>query len=436
MAEYATAEVWLWDRRVGALAESDSGERIFEYDPAFRRSGLEISPIHLPLSRGGPQTYPDLVRSPAFEGLPGVVADSLPDAFGRRLIREYFQRRGHTGEPTPLQRLLYVGGRGPGALTYRPGEKRETGTEAALEVRELVDQARRVIEGDAVGAVGEIMRVGATVGGARPKAVILWDRDEARVRSGHATPEPGEEHWIIKFDGVTRDSGGPLNRVTGEPGPWGRVEYAYSRLARRAGIAMSETHLLHDGDLAHFMTRRFDRPGPDPADRLHMHTLGGITHLDYNVQYQIGYEYYFDTLRRLGCGQDEVDEAFRRMVFSVATVNFDDHLKNFAFLMDREGRWRLAPAYDVAFAENEAWTRQHQMSINGRFREIRRSDLEAVAAAFDVPAGGREIIEQVLSAVGHWTDEARDTGLDAARITWFERRLERVRGELGGGAGR
>lgn len=432
MSEFATARVMLQGQQVGVLAESSDGQRIFEYDPDFQRSGLEISPIMLPLRTSGPQIFPELVRSRTFEGLPGVFSDSLPDAFGTRLINRHFADLGQTRAATPVQRLLYVADRGPGALSYEPAESRGEGIERALDVRELVDQARRVINGDTEGAVSEIMRVGATVGGARPKALVLWDRERNRVRSGHARPRDGEEYWIIKFDGVTRDSGGLENRSTSGPGPWGRVEFVYSRMARAAGIEMTETHLLRDGDLGHFMTRRFDRTGPRPADRTHMHTLGGMLHVDYAVQYQLGYEDYFDTMRLLGLDQPQVNQAFRRMVFSVATVNFDDHLKNFAFLMDPDGQWRLSPAYDVAFAENDDWTRQHQMSVNGKFRGIRRADLMQVGRAFDLPAHGRDIIDEVLGSLDLWRREAQDAGLPAEEVAWFETRLGAALAEIEG----
>lgn len=304
---------------------------------------------------------------------------------------------------TPIQKLLYVGERAPGALEYRPAAKKNPAVDQALEVSELVDQARRVIEGDTHEAIAEIISVGATAGGARPKALILWNRALNRVRSGHAEPEPGDEHWIIKSDGVTRSSGGLENRVGHESSPWGRLEYIYSILARDAGVEMVETHLLRDANgLAHFMTRRFDR-GPTQFGKLHMHTLGGMMHLDYNDQYQIGYEDYFDVIRQLALPQTAVLEAFKRMVFSLATVNYDDHLKNFSFLMDRAGQWRLSPAYDVAFAENDGWTRQHQMSVAGKFSGVTRADCLNVAHAFDIRAArAAEIIDRVLDAVGGW----------------------------------
>jgi serine/threonine-protein kinase HipA len=259
------------------------------------------------------------------------------------------------------------------------------------------------------------------------------------VRSGFARPEAGEELWLIKFDGASRDASGQGMRGTRHPGPWGRIEFAYSRLARDAGIEMAETHLFRDGDLAHFMTRRFDRepaqpPRGDrmgPADghetfgRLHLHSLGGLQHIDFNDQFVFSYEGWFDTIRALGLGQESVNEAFRRMVFNVATVNFDDHVKNFAFLMDREGRWRLAPAYDLTHAENDGWTRQHQMSMNERFRGVRRADLLRIGSAFDVPAAGRRIIDQVLAALDGWSAYADAAGVPEDMATFLEDRFER-----------
>ena len=352
------------------LREEAGGKITFEYDPGFRTSGLEISPIHLPIRRLGPVTFPELARKPAFLGLPGVFADALPDQFGNAVIRRYFEDRGRTQDAvSPLQRLLYIGDRAMGALEFHPPLDPDPATEEALAVRDLVDQARRVVEGDVSVAVPEIMQVGGSAGGARPKALILWDRCTNRVRSGFARPEPGEEPWLIKFDGVTADAAGQGMRPAGTPGPWGRIEWAYARMAGEAGIDMPDTHLLRDGEFAHFMVRRFDRVLDDAAGafrRLHFHSLGGLQHVDFNDQYVFSYEGWFDTIRAIGLGQRSVNEAFRRMVFHVATVNFDDHVKNFGFLMNRAGRWRLAPAYDVTHAENDRWTRQHQMSVRGK----------------------------------------------------------------------
>ena len=409
------------------LREGAGGRITFEYEPRFRASGLEISPIHLPIARRGPASFPELARKPAFLGLPGVFADALPDQFGNAVIRRYFEERGRPDDAlSPLQRLLYIGDRCMGALEFHPPLDPVPGTEEALEVRGLVDQARRVIEGDVSVAVPEIMQVGGSAGGARPKALILWDRVTNRVRSGFAPPEPGEEPWLIKFDGVTADAAGQGMRGTRRPGPWGRIEYAYSRMAREAGIEMPETHLLRDGEFAHFMIRRFDRvrdPDTGTFRKLHFHSLGGLQHIDFNDQFVFSYEAYFDTIRAIGLGQRAVNEAFRRMVFSVATVNFDDHVKNFGFLMNPAGRWRLAPAYDVTYAENDAWTRQHQISVAGKFRGITRSDLLVVGEMFDVPRGGREIIGAVEEAVGGWREQARAAGVPGEVVDGVGRRI-------------
>ena len=430
MAEYARADVYLWGARVGAIVESQPESRqIFQYDPDFAVAGIEISPINLPTSDLAPRTFPELARSSAFEGLPGVIADSLPDRFGTALIRAHFEHNLGGARVTPIQKLLYVGSRGPGALEYHPAAKSSPEVEEALEVRALVDQARRVVEGDTRDAIAEIISVGATVGGARPKALILWNRTLDRVRSGHATPEPGDEHWIIKFDGVTQTSGGIANEVARESGPWGRLEFVYSILAREAGVEMAESHLLRDEQgLAHFMARRFDRGGESLDAKVHMHTLAGMLHLDYNVQYQIGYEDYFDVLRQLGMPQSAVVQAFTRMLFSLATVNYDDHLKNFAFLMDRAGAWRLSPAYDVAFAENDGWTSQHQMSVNGKFQGVTKQDCLTVAEAFDIRrAHANEVIDRVLDAVAQWDRRAREVGLSDDFRTAMANRLEQER---------
>ena len=441
MNGYTTVRVRLWGREVGLLLESERGGRItFEFDPGFADSGLELSPLHLPLARSGPVSFPELARRPAFLGLTGVFADALPDRFGNAVIRRYFEARGRPEDAlSPLQRLLYMGDRAMGAMEFQPAHDPGPGTEEALEVLSLVEEARRVIEGDVSVAVPEMMQVGGSAGGARPKALILWDRETGRVRSGFARPEAGEESWLIKFDGVSRDASGLGMRGTRHPGPWGRIEFAYSRLARDAGIEVAETHLFRDGDLAHFMARRFDRvpAWPPPGDRtgpaagyeafrrLHLHSLGGLQHIDFNDQFVFSYEGWFDTIRALGLGQESVNEAFRRMVFNVATVNFDDHVKNFAFLMDRDGRWRLAPAYDLTYAENDGWTRQHQMSMNGRFRGVRRADLLRIGSTFDVPKVGRRIIDDVIEALDGWPAYADAAGVPEDMAAFLDDRFER-----------
>ena len=409
-ADTVVAVVRMWGRRIAAVAEDAAGGVTFEFDEDFRRSGLEVSPLHLPLSRSGPMSFPELRRKSAFDGLPGLLSDSLPDDFGNRVIRRYFEQKGSPGaELSPVQRLLYMGTRAMGALEFEPAyEAPEGPVSEALDVASLVSQARSLIEGDARAAIPEIMRVGGSAGGARAKALVLWNPEARQVRSGFASPKAGDEPWIIKFDGVQRGAGGPAAGAAYEPLPYGRTEYVFSVMARASGIAMEPTHLMEERGFGHFMTRRFDRV---PDGKLHMHSLGGMQHVDFNDQFAFSYEDYFRTIRMLHLGQPALNEAYRRMVFSFATLNRDDHVKNFSFLMDRKGHWRLAPAYDVAYAAHSPWTRQHQMSANGKHIGFTRKDLFDVGARFDVPRGGREIVEQVLESLELWTPTALDAGL-------------------------
>lgn len=402
----------MWGREVGAVAEDHLGRITFEYDEGFRQSGFEISPIHLPLSLHGPVSFPELQRVSSFAGLPGLLADCLPDAFGNAVIRRYFEQHGNPDAAmSPVQRLLYIGGRAMGALEFSPPieGRKSRATDEALAIARLVEEARLVVEGDADVAVPEMTQLGASAGGARAKALILWNRDLGRVRSAFASRQDGDEHWLIKFDGVSGGAGGHVLTREFVPGPFGRIEYAYSQMARAAGIEMPESHLLRERDFAHFMTKRFDRDG---AARVHMHSLGGLHHADYNVRQVLSYEDYFRTIRLLGMGQPAVDQAFRRMVFNIAARNQDDHVKNVGFLMGPDGRWRLAPAFDVTWAYGGNWTFTHQMTARGKDDDFSREDMLAVGNAFDVPNYGADILAEVEAALGLWESAANDAGLD------------------------
>ena len=415
-SDYTVARITLWGREVGAVAEDRRGVIVFEYDNEFRRSGLELSPIHLPLSRRGPISFPALQRVQSFAGLPGLLADSLPDAFGNAVIRRYFEQRGTPAAAmSPVQKLLYIGSRAMGALELSPPleGRRTRDTDEALAIATLVEEARRVIEGDPTVAVPEMMHVGASAGGARAKALILWNRGKARVKSAFAPRAEGDEHWIIKFDGVSAEAAGLELAQAFQPGPFGRIEYAYWRMARAAGVDMADAHLLCERDYAHFMARRFDRDGDT---RVHMHSLGGLHHADYNVRQVLSYEDYFRTIRLLGMGQPAVDQAYRRMAFNFATRNQDDHVKNVAFLMGVDGRWRLAPAFDMTWAYGGSWAMTHQMTARGRDDAFTRDDLLTIGNAFDVAESGATILGEVEAALGLWDEEAKAVGVDAARI--------------------
>lgn len=416
----AGATVHLWGQLVGAVAlDPETRLPIFEYDPEFRTRGIEISPLRLPLNVSGPQRFPGLARSPAFEGLPGVLADCLPDAFGNAILRRHFESTGRSERDfSAVQKLLYIGRRAMGALEFEPPEegRRADWAEEALALQTLVDQARKVIEGDERVAIPEIMQVGASAGGARAKALILWNRALKRVRSGFATPESGDEPWLIKFDGVSKGGGG--HDLAGEftPGPYGRIEYVYSRMAKTAGVTMEETDLLCDREFAHFVTRRFDRPVINGVpQRLHMHSLGGLLHVDYNIPRAVSYEDLFRTIRELKLGQPVVDQAYRRMVFNLAARNQDDHVKNIAFLMTPDGRWDLAPAYDLTWAVGTGWTATHQMTAAGKDDDFTRDDLLDIARRFDVVRPER-ILDDVEEGLALWQPEAEKVGLGAGDI--------------------
>jgi serine/threonine-protein kinase HipA len=410
------ARIALWGQPVGAVAELADGSNVFVYEPAFERSGLEISPIKLPRSTRGPVSIPQRARVASFGGLPGVLADALPDAFGNAIIKRYFEARGTPDAAfSPVQKLLYIGRRAMCALEFLPplDVAPSPDAAAALEVAKLVDEARRVIAGDLDVVVPELMQTGASAGGARAKATILWNRDKNEVRSAFVKRHAGDEHWLIKFDGVSRGGGGHGLEAEFTPGPWGRIEYAYSVMARAAGIEMAETHLLRERDFAHFMTKRFDRLGDE---RVHKHSLAGLHHLDYHVRGGFSYEGWFRTIRALRMGQRDVDAAFRRMVFNLAARNQDDHVKNFDFLMDRQGVWRLSPAFDITWAMEGQWARTHQMTVRGRDDGFTRDDLLAVGAEFDVAKNGALIIDEVVAALDGWAAAAKDAELEAAMV--------------------
>jgi len=420
MAGEPVAAVHLWGRLVGAVAEDSTGQVIFEYDSSFARTGWEISPRHLPLSRQGPVIFPELRRVEAFQGLPGVLADALPDRFGNAVIKGYFERRGRPQDAlSPVQRLLYIGHRAMGALEFEPPMDVPLGgaAEEALEVARLVEQARRVVAGRSDIAIPEIMLLGASAGGARAKAVILWNRATDEVRSGFAAPHPGDEPWVIKFDGV-----GELDHPDPKPQPYNRIEYAYNQMAKAAGIETTDTHLLQERRLAHFMSRRFDR---DADGRLHLHSLGGLDHADYNAPRTYSYEQYLLVCRELLLSPAGLEEAFRRAAFNVVAVNQDDHVKNFSFLMDRRGRWRLAPAYDLTFARGRDFTRTHQLTLGGKVDDFTRADLRRLGAELGLRQDGASVIDQVVEAVSNWPRFGKAAGVPDERIEEI-RKLHRI----------
>jgi serine/threonine-protein kinase HipA len=413
------AEVRIWGRRVGAvLLEDGDDTAVFQYDAPFTASGLELAPLTMPLG-SAPYRFPALSPE-TFKGLPGLLADSLPDRFGNALIDVWLASQGRLPESfNAVERLCYVGARGMGALEYVPSTGPTPLGHQDLDVAALVDLAnavlsRRVDLVDSLDrahrtrALRSILSVGTSAGGARAKAVIAWNRQTNVVRSGQLDAGPGFEQWLLKFDGVS----GPRDPTLEDPTGFGVVEYAYALMAQAAGIEMTECRLLEEGGRRHFMTRRFDRPGGDV--KLHLQSLGGVAHFDYNHAGAHSYEQALLTIRRLGLSMAAVDQQFRRMVFNIVARNQDDHVKNIAFLMDPSGQWALAPAFDMthAYAPHGVWTNRHQMSVNGKLEGVTRDDLRACAAGVPMQRGrADELTDEVCDTVRRWREFADAAGV-------------------------
>lgn len=412
-------EVRLWNKRVGAIAaDPRAGCYAFEYTPQWIRSGVELAPLMMPLSSAGaPFVFPAINRD-TYRGLPGLLSDSLPDDFGNALIDAWMAQQGTTRDQvTTLDRLAYMGARGMGALSFRPARGLRKDSAAPLDMRSMVEAARRVLDGDlsndtmAQAALANIIRVGTSAGGARAKAVVAWNPETDQLRSGQFDVAAGFEHWLLKFDGVGSDS------ELGTGGDYGRIEYAYHLMAREAGIGMAPCRLLHENGRAHFMTKRFDRDG---NARHHVQSLCAMVHLDYRQRATHAYEQLFQLITQLKLGDQALQQVFLRMAFNFMAANADDHTKNFSMLLREGGRWELAPAYDLTHAFNPKgeWTYQHLMSVNGRFEDVARTDLMVLAERFMVPAAAR-LLAQVRAALSGWPAHAKLAGLQpsaAARI--------------------
>lgn len=413
------AEVQLWGRTIGAVSIEEGREvAAFQYAPAFAGSGIELSPLVMPL---GTRVYafPALPRN-TFHGLPGLLADSLPDKFGNALIDAWLATQGRAPERfDAVQRLCYTGARGMGALEFSPGlgPKPRKATKIAIDA--LVQLASEVLthRGNLQGHFDEagkekalrgILQVGTSAGGARAKAVIAWNPATNEVRSGQIAAGEGFEDWLLKFDGVA----GNKDKELEDPKGYGAIEYAYYLMARTAGITMSECRLMEENGRRHFMTRRFDRLAG--GEKLHMQSLCALAHFDFNQAGAYAYEQALLTIRQLKLPMAALEEQFRRMVFNIVARNQDDHVKNIAFLMNKQGEWSLAPAFDVTYSYNPSgsWTATHQMTLNGKRDGFTLVDFEACAKSSLMKRGrAKTLIDEVQAAVKRWPEFAAEAQL-------------------------
>ena len=408
------AEVRLWDRTIGAVSwDENVGRSNFQYDPDFARSGIEVAPLTMPLS-DQIHTFPALPQK-TFHGLPGLLADSLPDDFGNALINAWLAREGRPPESfDPVERLCYTGTRGMGALEYAPSRgpvariSKQLNVDALVELASEILSKRNELQGsfatpDRESSLNEILQVGTSAGGARAKAIIAWNRETNEVRSGQLKAGKGFTYWLLKFDGVS----GNKDKELEDPQGYGLIEYAYSLMAEAAGIKMMECRLLEENGRSHFMTKRYDRT--DSGQKLHGQSFGAIEHYDFKEAGAYSYEQAFQTIRKLGLTMDDIEEQFRRMAFNVIARNQDDHVKNISFLMNKSGEWSLSPAYDMTYSYNPAgiWTGTHQMSLSGKRDKFDIEDFKACAKTASMGRGrAEEILHEVQQSVLRWPEFA------------------------------
>jgi serine/threonine-protein kinase HipA len=415
------AEIKLWGNTIGAISlENDDKTASFQYDSEYIGSGIELSPLNMPLAE---RIYRfSNLNYESFYGLPGLLADSLPDKFGNALIDSWLAKQGRTPESfNAIERLCYTGDRGMGALEYLPAIGPKRSRSNPVHIDQMVELASEILtqrenlessfdDETKEQAMANILQIGTSAGGARAKAIIAWNPLTNEVRSGQVKTKPGFEYWIIKFDGASNNG----DKELADPEGYGVIEYAYSLMAKDAGITMGKCRLFEENNRRHFMTQRFDRSASN--EKLHMQSLAALGHFDYKLARAYSYEQAFMIMRQLHLSMNEIEEQFRRMVFNVIARNQDDHVKNIAFLMNKSGKWSLSPAFDVTYNFNPSgeWTSNHQMSINGKRNKFTGDDFKACARVTSMKRGRAEkIIDEVKLSVSRWKDYAKNADVDS-----------------------
>lgn len=408
-------EVKMWGTTIGYLhMDANKPYASYEYDRNFLQSGIQVAPLYMPLSNRVFE-FPDLVGT-AFYGVPGMIADSLPDKFGNAIINKWISSRGMTEQDfNVLDRLCYTGSRGMGALEYVPANGPIMPEDENVNIKEMVRfaseilQSRKNVEFNWKDNLtkAQLLQLGTSAGGARAKAIIAWNQQTGDVRSGQAHLKKGYDHWIIKFDGVSRNGDHGLE----DQPQYTKIEYAYYKMACLAGIIMNDCQMLEENGAYHFMTKRFDRV---EGKKVHMQTLGAIGHIDYNIPGLCSYEQATGYMRKMGLLQSELKQFYRRMVFNVLAVNQDDHVKNVSFLMDKNGKWSLSPAYDITFSYDKSnrWLSAHQMLVNGKSENILLEDLLVAGKNMGISSVTcKHIIDEVRQAVAQWMSLADQVGI-------------------------
>ena len=415
-----TAFINIWNKRVGAIAwDVDTELASFEFESSFLTNKWDLSPLKMPIADAAKRvfSFPELRGTTTFKGLPGLLADVLPDKYGNSLINAWLSRNGRPADSmNPVELLCFIGKRGMGALEFEPIEPKVKEDATIIELDSLINIAQEILSGrqdfntnlsgDEAKALSDILKIGSSAGGARAKAVIAFNRETNEIRSGQADAPKGFTHWLLKFDGVT-------DQQLGTSSGYGRVEMAYHLMAKEAQIEMTECRLLEENGRAHFMTRRFDRED-DGKGKLHIESFCAIAHYDFNEVTSFSYEQLFETMRSLLLPYTDAEQLYRRMVFNVMARNCDDHTKNFSFSMDKTGKWKLAPAFDVchSYRPGSTWVSQHSLSINGKRQNITRNDLLEVAKNMNIKKADT-IINQVNAVVSSWNDFAAQTNVKA-----------------------
>lgn len=418
------AEVKLWGNTIGAVSVEDADAiTSFQYAPAFVASGIELSPLAMPLS-DSVYRFTDL-NFQSFHGLPGLLADSLPDKYGNALIDSWLAKQGRPATSfNAVERLCYTGNRGMGALEYLPGKGPLQTRSNPIHIEQMVELASEILsrrkdlkvsfdDQTREQAMADILQIGTSAGGARAKAIIAWNPSSNEVRSGQLKSARGFEYWVIKFDGVSNNRDKELADPTG----YGAIEYAYSNMAKDSGIRMGPCRLFEENNRRHFMTQRFDRLAD--GSKLHMQSFGALGHYDYQMPGAHSYEQAILLMRQLALSVEDIEELFRRMVFNVIARNQGDHVKNIAFLMDKTGTWSLSPAFDITYSFNPTgeWTSNHQMSINGKVNNFSLDDFKACARVASMKRGRAEkIIDEVKLVVSGWEKYARDADVDPLQV--------------------